>query len=205
MRSRSRSQPVTRSTTLLPRSLIASTPATTAEPASFATSCATRVTRAIGAGTREALWRAVAALLADGRLPDAALRDDTVEALRFVLAERPLFDDAVERAEDALRELPAAPAAAADFPRDFVLFDLFLPPLRDEALLPDFPRDFLALVAIDALLGVVDGKTTPTIARIRHIRKSATNAHDDFRHRISQDLWSGGSASVRTSRCLASF
>ena len=180
--------------------MIASTPATTAEPASFATSCATRVTRAIGAGTREALWRAFAALLAGGRLPDAALRDDTVEALRFVLAERPLFDAAVERAEDALRELPAAPAAAADFPRDFMLFDLFLPPLRDEALLPDFPRDFLALVAIDALLGVVDGKT-----RIRHIRKSATNAHDDFRHRISQDLWSGGSASVRTSRCLASF
>lgn len=143
-------QPVTRSTTLLPRSLIASTPATTAEPASFATSCATRVTRAIGAGIREELWRALVDFVDDDRLPVAALRVEPVAALRFVLADRPLFADAVERVEDALREL-LAPAAAADLPRDFVLFDLLLP-LRDEALFLDFPRDFLALVAIDALL-----------------------------------------------------
>ena len=148
-------QPVTRSTTLLPRSLIASTPATTAEPASFATSCATRVTRAIGAGIREELWRALVDFADDDRLPVAALRVaalrvEPVAALRFVLADRPLFADAVERVEDALREL-LAPAAAADLPRDFVLFDLLLP-LRDEALFLDFPRDFLALVAIDALL-----------------------------------------------------
>src|SRR6185312_1303787 len=131
----SRIQPVTRSTTVLPRSLIASTPATTAEPASFATSCATRVTRAIGAGIRE-----LPALLADDRLPVAALRVEPLTAA-FLLVDRPLFVDVADRVEDALREL-FAPTAAADLPRDFVLFDLFLPPLRDEAVLPDFPRDF---------------------------------------------------------------
>src|SRR5947207_2467229 len=171
--------PVTRSTTVLPRSLIASTPATTAEPASFATSCATRVTRAIGAGIRE-----LPALLADDRLPFAALRVDPLAAA-FLLVDRPRFADVAERAEDALREL-LAPAAAADLPRDFVLFDLFLLPLRDDAVLPDFPRDFLALVAINALLGVVDGKTTPTIARIRHIRKSETRAQSRALRCISQ-------------------
>jgi hypothetical protein len=116
------------------------------------------VTRAIGAGIFD-------------DLPFAALRVDAVAALRFVL-ERPLFDDALERPVDALRVLLAALAAAADRPRDFVLFDLFLLPPRVEAVLPDFPRDFLALVAIDALLRVVIGKTISTIARIRHIRKA---------------------------------
>jgi hypothetical protein len=138
--------------------LIASIPATTADPASFATSCATRVTRAIGAGIFE-------------DFPVAALREDAVAALRFVL-ERPLFADALERPVVALRVLLAALAAAADRPRDFVFFDLFLLPPRVEAVLPDFPRDFLALVAIDALLRVVIGKTISTIARIRHIRKA---------------------------------
>lgn len=47
------SQLVTRSTTVLPRSLIASTPATTADCACDATSCATRVTRAIGVCFRD--------------------------------------------------------------------------------------------------------------------------------------------------------
>ena len=66
----------------------------------------------------------------------------------------PLRDDIEEpdeRPEDALRAADV-PDAAADRPRDFVLFVLFLLPLRDELLpLPrDFPRDFLALVAIDA-------------------------------------------------------
>lgn len=67
----SKNQPVTRSTTLLLRSLIASIPATTADPASFATSCATRPTRAIGAGTFDDLL--------------GALREDVVAALRFAL------------------------------------------------------------------------------------------------------------------------
>jgi hypothetical protein len=138
-------------------------PATTADPASFATSCATRVTRAIGAGTREELDRFPLALLVADRVADealvpTALRDDVaplvalrfVLAPRFVLADRPLFDDIDERPEAALRELLDAPAAPADLPRDFVLFARFLLALRDEALLPDVPRDFLALVAIDA-------------------------------------------------------
>lgn len=63
---------------------------------------------------------------------------------------------AVDRLEDALRERPdalrdEAPRADADFPLplDRLLFDLLLPALRD-VLLPDFPRDFLALVAIHA-------------------------------------------------------
>jgi len=141
---------VTRSTTLVPRSLIASTPATTADPASFATSVATRVTRAIGAGTRDALCRFPLVFVAADRATDvdlllAALREDAPLplALRLDLAaERPRFADADERAEEAL-------AAAADLPRDFVVFALFLLALR-AALLPDFPRDFLALVAIDA-------------------------------------------------------
>jgi len=70
---------------------------------------------------------------------DAPLRDDIEEP-----AERP--DD--DRPDDALRA--DVPDAAADRPRDFVLFVLFLLPLRDELLVRDFPRDFLALVAIDA-------------------------------------------------------
>ena len=85
--------------------------------------------------------------------PLAALRDEVPAALGFEL-ERPLFAAAPDRALDALRALLAAPVAAADRPRDFVLFDFFLLPLRVEALRLDFPRDFLALVAIDALLGV---------------------------------------------------
>ena len=87
-------------------------------------------------------------------LPDlvAALRDVVVVALRFTL-----FAEVLERVEDALLALLALPAAA-DRPRDFVLFDLFLLPPRDEVALLDFLRDFLALVAIDALLGLVDEK-----------------------------------------------
>jgi hypothetical protein len=76
----------------------------------------------------------------------AALRVELL-VLRFELAERlPRAEDA-ERPDDALRELDA-PDAAADFPRVFVRFVVFFP--RDELLLLDFPRDFLALVAIDA-------------------------------------------------------
>jgi len=133
---------VTRSTTLDPRSLIASIPAATADPASFATSCATRPTRAIGAGTLEA-WR----LLPDE--PLAALRVDVLVP-RLLIDVLPRFDDA-DRLLDPLRDVLDAPADAADRPRDFVLLLRFLVlALRFDALLLDFPRDFLALVAIDA-------------------------------------------------------
>lgn len=103
------------------------------------------MTRAIGAG----IFVAPRRLFAD--LPVAALREDVVTALFLEL--EPLFADALLLAVEALRALLPAPADA-DRLRDFVLFDLFLLPPRVEAVLPDFPRDFLALVAIDALLGV---------------------------------------------------
>lgn len=61
---------------------------------------------------------------------------------------------ACDRLEPALRAL--LDALAADRPRDFLFFVPDLLALRDEARLLDFPRDFLALVAIDGLLGVVD-------------------------------------------------
>jgi len=149
--------------------LIASTPATTAEPASFATSCATRVTRAIGAGTRDVLWRFALVLAAAARVPDddfplAALRPDDVFVLALrldVVVERPRLADVDERADEAL-------TAAADLPRDFVLFVPFLLALR-EALLPDFPRDFLALVAIDA--------SPRSRRRKNHIDDSKNQAH----------------------------
>ena len=101
--------------------MIASTPATTAEPASFATSCATRVTRAIGAGTRDVLWRFALVLAAAARVPDddlplAALRPDDVFVLALrldVVVERPRLADVDERADEAL-------TAAADLPRELV-------------------------------------------------------------------------------------
>jgi hypothetical protein len=133
---------------------MASTPAMTADPASFATSCATRVTRAMGAGTREELLRLLldfplAPRALDDLLPLAALRVDVVP--RLPVLELALFD--AERPGDALREVLRdvldAPPLAAERPRDFVLFPRFLLPLLDVLLLA-FPRDFLALVAIDA-------------------------------------------------------
>jgi hypothetical protein len=66
----------------------------------------------------------------------------------LVVEELPLFDDA-DRLADMLRDVLDAPADAAERPRDFVLLPRFLLVLRD-ALFRDFPRDFLALVAIDA-------------------------------------------------------
>jgi len=120
--------------------LIASTPALTADPASFTTSVATWPTRAMGAGTRGALFW----LLVD--FPLAALRVDAV-APRLLVEEVFVFGDA-ERFADMLRDVPEAEADAAERPRDFVLLRFFFPALRDEALLLDFPRDFLALVAI---------------------------------------------------------
>jgi hypothetical protein len=142
---------------------MASTPATTADPACCATSVATRVTRSIG--PREDVVRVPLLVdrppAVDVDLAPVALRVDvSLLALRFVLVfERPL----------ALRAL--LDALAADRPRDVFRF---VPDfaLREEAPLLAFPRDFLALVAINGLLGVVDEKSTSTIARIRHIRKS---------------------------------
>jgi hypothetical protein len=80
-------------------------------------------------------------------LPLAALR--VLVLLPVALRLLPLLERA-----PALRALPDA--LAADRPRDDFFF--FVPDFafRDEAVLPDFPRDFLALVAIDGLLGVVD-------------------------------------------------
>jgi hypothetical protein len=87
----------------------------------------------------------------------AALRLDVLlPALRLaLLLERPAAVTC-DRLEPALR----APleALAADRPPNFFFFVPDLLPLRarDDARLLDFPRDFLALVAIDGLLGVVD-------------------------------------------------
>ena len=112
----------------------------------------------MGEGTRDELFRAPADLPAAARDPEldfavAALRVELFELeLRFAV-DVPLRDDMEEpddeRPDDALRAADV-PDADADRPRDFVLFVLFLLPLRDELLPRDFPRDFLALVAIDA-------------------------------------------------------
>lgn len=124
-----------------------STPAMTAEPASLATSCATRVTRAIGAGTRDERFPPDLLFAPELDFPEAALRDDELPAaLRFDV-ELPVRDVDALRPEDALRALEAPEAADL---RELVFFDFFLPALFDAALLPDFPRDFFALVAIDA-------------------------------------------------------
>jgi hypothetical protein len=135
-------------------SLIASTPATTADCACCATSCATRVTRAIGVCLRDVLRPAVPR---DDAVRLAAFFDDVFfdDVLRDVAALRPAREEprleAAERPELAPRELLDAPRDDADFALlDFLPFALLLLALRDEALLPDFPRDFLALVAIDA-------------------------------------------------------
>jgi hypothetical protein len=113
----------------------------------------------MGAGTRDELFRLLLDLPAAAREPEldldvAALRVELVELdPRFFDDDAPPRDDAEERdderPDDALRAVDV-PDAAADRPRDFVLFVLFLLPLRDELLARDFPRDFLALVAIDA-------------------------------------------------------
>lgn len=115
------------------------------------------MTRAIGAGTRDELFRLLADFPAALREPElaldvAALRVELlVVELRLAVFDAPLRDDIeepAERPDDALRA--DVPDAAADRPRVFVLFALFLLLLRDELLPRDFPRDFLALVAIDA-------------------------------------------------------
>ena len=127
-------------------SLIASTPATTADCACCATSCATRVTRAIGVCLRVVLRLED---FFDDVLRDVADRAFFADALRPALAEPRLLE--ADRPEVAPRERLDALRDDADFVLlDFLPFALLLLALRDEALLPDFPRDFLALVAIDA-------------------------------------------------------
>jgi hypothetical protein len=117
----------------------------------------------MGAGTRDELFRLPPDLPAAAREPEldlvAALRVELfVPEPRFAVVDAPLRDDIEdpdderpedERPDDALRAADV-PDEDADRPRDFVLFVLFLLPLRDELLPRDFPRDFLALVAIDA-------------------------------------------------------
>ncbi len=113
----------------------------------------------MGAGTRDGLFRLPPDLPAAARglefdFDVAALRAGRPEVEpRFAFADVAPRDDLEEpdddRPDDALRAADV-PDADADRPRDFVLFVLFLLPLRDELLPRDFPRDFLALVAIDA-------------------------------------------------------
>jgi hypothetical protein len=108
----------------------------------------------MGEGTRDELFRVPPDLPAAARDPEldfagAALRVELFELEPRFAVDVPLRDDIEEpdeeRPDDALRAADV-PDADADRPRDFVLFVLFLLPLRDELL----PRDFLALVAIDA-------------------------------------------------------
>ena len=118
----------------------------------------------MGAGTRDEPFRLPPDFPAALREPEldfdvAALRVELFELEpRLAVDEVPLRDDMEEpvddrpddeRPDDALRA-DDVPDADAERPRDFVLFVLFLLPLRDELLPRDFPRDFLALVAIDA-------------------------------------------------------
>jgi hypothetical protein len=117
----------------------------------------------MGAGTRDELFRLPPDFPAAAREPEldlvAALRVELFDPEpRFAVVDAPLRDDIEdpdeerpedERPDDALRAVDV-PDDDADRPRDFVLFVLFLLPPRDELLPRDFPRDFLALVAIDA-------------------------------------------------------
>jgi hypothetical protein len=155
---------------------MASTPATTTDPACCATSVATRVTRAIGVELRDEVARPrlllprfdvdAFPLVEVDDFPLAALRvDEPLLALRFVL--EALLPIAWERLEPAL--LALLDVLAADRPRDFLAFVPDLLALRDELLLLDFPRDFLALVAIGGLLGVVGRKI--------HLDDSKNQAH----------------------------
>ena len=99
------------------------------------------------------LFRLLPELAAAARDPELDLAVAALRVERVLLEPRLAFVDAppredIERPDDALR-VADVPDAAADRPRDFVLFVLFLLPLRDELLPRDFPRDFLALVAIE--------------------------------------------------------
>lgn len=113
----------------------------------------------MGAGTRDELFRLPPDLPAAARelgmgFDVAALRVELLELEpRFAVVDVPRRDDIEELDDERPDDAPRAadvPDADADRPRDFVLFVLFLLPPRDELLPRDFPRDFLALVAIDA-------------------------------------------------------
>lgn len=179
-------QLVTLSTTAELASLIASTPAETADCAWCATSCATRFTRATG------VCRALRApplllVLLPVDLDDEALRAPAepraLDIERFFVAlflAPPRFEPADLRLDDRPDD-----AERADIPRDALdflpldrLLVLLLLALRDEArLLPDFPRDFLALDAIGDFSSKPVWMTHTTIAKIRHIRKSELRRH----------------------------
>jgi hypothetical protein len=141
--------PVTRSTIDPPNSLTVSNPPVTAVEACWATSFATRVTRAIG--DRDAAFCPVLAL----RLAPPRLAALFLIAGRF--AERFLIVGRL--AEDFFGAAPRF-AGRAFFPERFA--DAARPLRRFDALrllallLPDFLRDFLARAAMTLLLGVGD-------------------------------------------------
>ena len=160
--------------------MIASTAPETADCACCATSCATRFTRATG------VWRLRAPPLLALLLPvdrdDEAFRAPAEPRARDIerffaalFLAPPRFEPADFRPDDRPDEADRAdePRDALDFlPLDRLLV-LFLLALRDEArLLPDFPRDFLALDAIGDFSSKPVWMTHTTIAKIRHIRKS---------------------------------
>jgi hypothetical protein len=173
-------QLVTRSTTAELASLIASTAPETADCACCATSWATRFTRATGVCRLRA--PPLLALLLPVDRDDEAFRAPAEPRARDVerffaalFLAPPRFEPADFRPDDRPDEADRAdePRDALDFlPLDRLLV-LFLLALRDEArLLPDFPRDFLALDAIGDFSSKPVWMTHTTIAKIRHIRKS---------------------------------
>ena len=136
---------------------MASTPADIADCAWCATSCATRFTRP-AVDCRFLRAPPLRVLLLPDDLDDEALRAPAepraLDVERFFAAlffAPPRFEPADFRPDDRPDEADRAdePRDALDFlPLDRLLV-LFLLALRDEArLLPDFPRDFLALDAI---------------------------------------------------------
>ena len=112
-------QPVTRSTSDSPISLMASTPPVTADVACCATSLATRVTRAIGAGTRDFFALFFAGLLAAAALVfprDAVALRRELDRFEAATLARPFF--AVARLE-----VFRLPAREPVFARDFLAFE----------------------------------------------------------------------------------
>jgi hypothetical protein len=159
--------------------LIASTAPETADCAWCATSWATRFTRATGV-CRLRVPPLLALLVPVDR--DEAFRAPAEPRARDIerffaalFLAPPRFEPADFRPDDRPDEADRAdePRDALDFlPLDRLLV-LFLLALRDEArLLPDFPRDFLALDAIGDFSSKPVWMTHTTIAKIRHIRKS---------------------------------
>jgi hypothetical protein len=161
-------QPVTRSTMLSPNSFTVSIPSLTAVPACCATSFATRATRDSGeppVDVRAGAFFAAGAFLA---LEDFFALDDFAGALDFRAG---VFTAGRFACDFLIAGLFAADdffALLARLGDDFLagrfadaFFADFDPPLRAAGLPrlppvvpPDFPRDFLARVAMILLLGV---------------------------------------------------